>query len=54
MISDKLDELEKSQLGRRPGESRGPSKGLDPGFQREPWIPAFAGMTNFGDFRLVT
>ena len=30
---------------RRPDESREPSQRLGPGFQREPWIPAFAGMT---------
>ena len=24
-----------------------PSQRLDPGFHREPWIPAFAGMTTF-------
>ncbi len=32
---------------RRPGESREPSERLGPGFHREPWIPAFAGMTPF-------
>jgi hypothetical protein len=32
---------------RRPDESREPSQRLDPGFHREPWIPAFAGMTFF-------
>ena len=31
----------------RPDESREPSQGLGPGFHREPWIPAFAGMTTF-------
>ena len=31
----------------RPDESREPSQSLDPGFHREPWIPAFAGMTAF-------
>jgi hypothetical protein len=30
---------------RRPDESREPSQRLGPGFHREPWIPAFAGMT---------
>ena len=30
---------------RRPDESREPAQRLDPGFHREPWIPAFAGMT---------
>ena len=30
---------------RRPDESREPSQTLGPGFHREPWIPAFAGMT---------
>jgi hypothetical protein len=30
-----------------PDESREPSQRLDPGFHREPWIPAFDGMTNF-------
>ena len=30
---------------RRPDESRELSKRLGPGFPREPWIPAFAGMT---------
>ena len=30
---------------RRPDKSREPSQRLDPGFHREPWIPAFAGMT---------
>ena len=29
----------------RPDKSREPSQILDPGFPREPWIPAFAGMT---------
>ena len=29
----------------RPDESREPSQRLGPGFHREPWIPAFAGMT---------
>jgi len=33
---------------RRPDKSREPSPRLDPGFHREPWIPAFAGMTTFG------
>ncbi len=32
---------------RRPDESREPVQELDPGFRREPWIPAFAGMTHF-------
>ena len=32
---------------RRPDESREPSQRLGPGFHREPWIPAFAGMTTF-------
>ena len=32
---------------RRPNESREPSQRLGPGFHREPWIPAFAGMTTF-------
>jgi len=32
---------------RRPDGSREPSQRLGPGFHREPWIPAFAGMTNF-------
>ena len=27
--------------------SREPSQRLGPGFHREPWIPAFAGMTTF-------
>ena len=30
---------------RRPDESREPSQRLGPGIHREPWIPAFAGMT---------
>jgi hypothetical protein len=30
---------------RRPDESRELSQRLGPGFHREPWIPAFAGMT---------
>jgi len=29
----------------RPDKSREPSQRLGPGFHREPWIPAFAGMT---------
>ena len=33
------------ESSRRPDESREPSQRLDPGFHREPWIPAFAGMT---------
>ena len=33
----------------RPDGSREPSQILDPGFHREPWIPAFAGMTTFMD-----
>ena len=32
---------------RHPDESREPSQRLDPGFHREPWIPAFAGMATF-------
>ena len=32
---------------RRPDESWEPSQRLGPGFHREPWIPAFAGMTPF-------
>jgi hypothetical protein len=31
----------------RPDESREPCQRLGPGFHREPWIPAFAGMTTF-------
>ena len=34
---------------RRPDESREPSQRLGPGFHREPWIPAFAGMTIFNE-----
>ncbi len=34
---------------RRPDESREPYQRLGPGFHREPWIPAFAGMTTFLD-----
>jgi hypothetical protein len=34
---------------RRPDESREPSQILAPGLHREPWIPAFAGMTTFLD-----
>jgi hypothetical protein len=30
---------------RRPDESQEPCQRLGPGFHREPWIPAFAGMT---------
>ena len=37
--------------GRRPDESREPSQILDPGFHREPWIPAFAGMTDSLEFQ---
>ena len=29
----------------RPDESREPSQRVGPGFHREPWIPAFAAMT---------
>jgi len=32
---------------RRPDESREPLQRLGPGFHREPWIPAIAGMTAF-------
>jgi hypothetical protein len=35
-------------------ESRQPSQRLDPGFHREPWIPAFARMTHSMEFRLFT
>jgi hypothetical protein len=31
---------------RRPDESREPDQRLGPGFHREPWTPAFAGVTN--------
>jgi len=39
---------------RRPDESREPSQRPDPGFHREPWIPAFAGMTEIRLFRPLT
>jgi hypothetical protein len=45
---------EKPGFRRRPDESREPSLRLDPGFHREPWIPAFAGMTNLVEFQLFT
>jgi hypothetical protein len=44
--------FEKIQVDRHPGEARGPSRsGRDwnnraPGFHREPWIPAWPGMTH--------
>ncbi len=34
---------------RRPDKSREPSQRLGLGFHREPWIPAFAGMTLFNE-----
>jgi hypothetical protein len=41
---------------RSPGQASGtipPKAGLDPGFHREPWIPAFAGMTKMGSKGLL-
>src|SRR4030065_2904086 len=55
----------KSHFRRHSGESRNPDAvpakagnqkymNLDSCFHRKPWIPAFAGMTNFMEFRLFT
>ena len=44
-LSLRLDSIEIRHPERRPDESREPSLRLGPGFHREPWIPAFAGMT---------
>jgi len=50
----KSDDFVESQMGRHPGESRGPDFApTKVGNHLKDWIPAFAGMTNFIEFRLL-